>query len=269
VKQCGIYKITCLPTSKVYVGSSVDLNKRNRDHWSYLARNKHTNPYLQSAWNKYGESAFVFEIIELIDRQMLLERETFWIDALRASDNEFGFNMEPNATSPVHSEETRRKISAALQQPHNRAKYAAAMKERMADPEYAAKVAASRGSEQRRAKMSAHMKRRMADPEYRAKIAASQATPEARARFTAANEKRRQDPEVIARTLAATSKKWIVTAPDGTVYHITNLSAFCREHGLTMANMSQVAHGRQSHCKGWRCEHDYGDIGAELMRGAQ
>lgn len=42
-------------------------------------------------------------------------------------------------------------------------------------------------------------------------------------------------------------------APDGTVYRgITELTSFCREHGLQIAKMSEVDAGKRPHHKGWR-----------------
>ena len=31
--NCGIYKITCLPTGKIYIGSAVNLLKRKQNHF--------------------------------------------------------------------------------------------------------------------------------------------------------------------------------------------------------------------------------------------
>lgn len=52
---------------------------------------------------------------------------------------------------------------------------------------------------------------------------------------------------------AAHSKSYTVRAPDGVETKITNLSAFCREHGLTSQAMVQVANGNKRHHKKWEC----------------
>lgn len=44
-----IYKITNLINKKCYVGSAIYYDKRRGTHISKLRRNKHNNPYLQSA----------------------------------------------------------------------------------------------------------------------------------------------------------------------------------------------------------------------------
>src|SRR5215216_6770850 len=76
----GIYQIRCIPTGKIYVGSAVNLRKRQRDHINSLRRGNHENTYLQRAWNKYGEANFDFTILEFVDASDLLYTEQVWID---------------------------------------------------------------------------------------------------------------------------------------------------------------------------------------------
>lgn len=110
----GIYKITCTTTGKIYVGSSVNLQKRKRDHFGYLRKNNHQNSYLQRAFNKYGEDAFIFEVIEFVlIPEMLTAREQFWFGKLKPFGNE-GFNIARTAGAPrlgiKHTPETCAKI---------------------------------------------------------------------------------------------------------------------------------------------------------------
>lgn len=77
----GIYKITCTANGRVYIGSSVDVYARCRNHRWALGANCHCNSHLQNAWNKYGEDAFVFAAVEYVEfSDDLLAREQFWID---------------------------------------------------------------------------------------------------------------------------------------------------------------------------------------------
>ena len=79
-KICGIYQIRNLKDNKIYVGSSVNIQFRFYEHKRFLKLNKHCNNHLQNAWNKYGESSFVFEIIELCDKALLKEHEQSLMD---------------------------------------------------------------------------------------------------------------------------------------------------------------------------------------------
>ncbi len=80
--QPGIYSITHTDSGRRYVGQATDLRKRKWYHFSSLRNNRHFNKYLQNAWNKYGQSAFVFEVLEicLSEPVILAAREQFWID---------------------------------------------------------------------------------------------------------------------------------------------------------------------------------------------
>jgi group I intron endonuclease len=112
--KSGIYQITCLSNSKIYIGSSVSIDNRWNVHRYELRRNKHHSKYLQRTWNKYGEESFVFELIEEVEVELLLEREQHYLDTLRPWDRNIGFNscrMAGNTLGRKASEETKRKMS--------------------------------------------------------------------------------------------------------------------------------------------------------------
>ncbi len=88
-----IYLCKCLTTNKVYVGSASKFSKRRYDHLRGLKAGEHQNAHLQSAFNKYGENFFVFEVIEICDAELRYKREQYWIDHYKASNPEFGFNL--------------------------------------------------------------------------------------------------------------------------------------------------------------------------------
>lgn len=82
--EAGVYLISNNVNGKCYVGSTIHLDQRRREHFSKLANNKHINAHLQNAYNKYGREAFDFEVLETIDiddniKDKLLKREQFWI----------------------------------------------------------------------------------------------------------------------------------------------------------------------------------------------
>lgn len=89
---CGIYKIACTANNKVYIGQSIDIKRRWKEHKRRLNSGTHENLHLQNAWNKYGEYQFKFEILEKCDEIHLNERETFYINLHQSYNNEFGYN---------------------------------------------------------------------------------------------------------------------------------------------------------------------------------
>jgi len=103
----GIYKITNTINSKCYIGSSTRLKYRLGQHKTCLRGNYHVNKHLQSSWNKYGEGAFTFEVIETCDN--VIEREQYWMDSINPE-----YNILKNAESRTgysHTDEAKRKIS--------------------------------------------------------------------------------------------------------------------------------------------------------------
>lgn len=89
-KVCGIYKITDLITGQAYIGQSVDIKERFRQHIkTSLAYGPVTNKLYQ-AMQKSGQNNFSFEILEEVPRAQLNERETYWIDFYKTK--ELGMN---------------------------------------------------------------------------------------------------------------------------------------------------------------------------------
>ncbi len=76
----GVYRIINKKNDKKYFGSSKNIEKRFRDHKNKLKRNNHENIILQRAWNKYGEEFFLFEIVELCDKELLFETEQKYLN---------------------------------------------------------------------------------------------------------------------------------------------------------------------------------------------
>lgn len=94
----GIYRIVCTANKKIYIGSALNLYSRRNEHFSELRRNIHKNPHLQNAWNKYGEEAFSFEVLEQVLPISLTAREQYWFNKLKPFDRK-GFNINREATS--------------------------------------------------------------------------------------------------------------------------------------------------------------------------
>lgn len=89
---CGIYKIQNKINNKVYIGQSVDIEKRWTVHKRLLNQNKHHNNHLQNAWNKYTEKNFIFTIIEECSIDLLNNKEQYWIEVNDSYNN--GYNLD-------------------------------------------------------------------------------------------------------------------------------------------------------------------------------
>lgn len=151
-----IYKIRNVVNNKFYVGSTKNTRERFRQHRKRLRRGDHHCKHLQAAWNKYGEDTFKFEVVQQLNCWEELEAaEDRWLEehvgkphcynsgrSARApwrgtSGAEapfFGKSLSDEAKSKLseatkrqwetadprtgkkHSEETKAKISAKIQQ---------------------------------------------------------------------------------------------------------------------------------------------------------
>ena len=121
--KSGIYLITCLANQRRYIGSAIDITKRQTEHLRMLRGNYHDNTKFHRAWNKYGEDQFIFSIIEFCSERSLIIREQYYLDGwLGAQDpSQFrikAFNLTPTAGSQLgfrHSAETKRLLSQQRQ----------------------------------------------------------------------------------------------------------------------------------------------------------
>lgn len=113
----GIYFLFNIFDKKIYVGSSVDLCLRLKDHFKKLFGGYHYNNHLQSAWRKYGFENFRYRIVQIVENiENLHKVEQSWIDWTQCYKDEIGYNFCPVARStskkPI-SIETRLKMSLA------------------------------------------------------------------------------------------------------------------------------------------------------------
>ena len=93
----GIYKITNLKNNKVYIGQSIDIETRWRQH-KRNAFNPNTHIYeypLYRAIRKYGVENFSFTVIEETDESLLTEEEQYWIDYYDSLNPQKGYNLVP------------------------------------------------------------------------------------------------------------------------------------------------------------------------------
>jgi len=90
--KSGVYKILNEITKKFYIGSSKDIEQRFVDHKRDLRKGGHHNIKLQRSWNKHGENAFSFHIIEECVPEKCLEKEQEYIDDLQPY-TDVGYNI--------------------------------------------------------------------------------------------------------------------------------------------------------------------------------
>lgn len=215
LNQPGIYAITNLDDGRAttYIGSTVSFKRRWCQHKSLLQHNTHPNPYLQAAWNKYGEHSFWFSILEVVgEHDVIIEREQHWLDEYRATGKVY--NLGTIARHPLigysPSEETRRKMS----------------KSRRKRPP---------PSEETRQRMSKALKGKKHGPP----------SEETRRRMSEAKKGKRNDANA-APYPAFHNRVTGEIIPAG-----HNLLQLCQEYRLQRPSMWRVIHGQRNHHQGW------------------
>lgn len=93
-KICGIYKIENKKTHQVYIGQSIDINRRWKNH---RTRSQHRGKdFLQTRLYPamYGNlENFEFSIVEECEKNELDEREIYWIDYYKSTVPMYGYNI--------------------------------------------------------------------------------------------------------------------------------------------------------------------------------
>ena len=113
-----IYKITNQINNKIYIGKTINIEKRWKRH-IYLARTGFKR-HLYDAMRKYGINNFIIEIIEVCKNQDSNTRERYWIEYYKSYDKNIGYNKSFGGEGGdtwalnMHKKETSAKLSEAL-----------------------------------------------------------------------------------------------------------------------------------------------------------
>lgn len=86
-ETCGIYKITNIVLNKSYIGQSIHIEKRWKEHqWGKGSAD------LYADFQKYGIENFTFEILETCSKEELLLREKHWIAFYNTFEDGYNLN---------------------------------------------------------------------------------------------------------------------------------------------------------------------------------
>ena len=106
-----VYIIINLINGKKYIGSTNNFSRRKGEHLWMLTNNKHKNPHLQAAINKYNIENFVFNILEKVENTSeLYIREQFYLDKYKTYDKSIGYNICKNAATP-NTEKNKKQVT--------------------------------------------------------------------------------------------------------------------------------------------------------------
>lgn len=227
-----IYKISFANTDKVYIGQTVDFNRRKRAHLNVLKSGTGAKK-LQDAFDTYGNPQFEILLEGLSSQKELDDCENEAISIYDSCNNGFnthntsraGFTAcygELNGNSKFSNAEIIEFMNYVIANPTIRLKTVA----EIFGMAYVTADEICRGVK--------HKWLSLAYPIEHAKLLSLVGT----------------------RSKAFTAKEMGITyppikAPDGTVYEVTALRQFAREHGLNNSSLCAVLNGKQLQHKGW------------------
>jgi len=113
---CGIYKIHHKDTGKSYVGLSVDIFKRWKEHSNFWEKKERWST-IKKALHKHGLENFTFTILEECLKDDLAAREIHWIKELNTqAPNGYNMTAGGDGTSTYkHTDEAKKKMTKAKQ----------------------------------------------------------------------------------------------------------------------------------------------------------
>lgn len=204
--QTGVYQILNTVNGKRYVGSAACFRKRWAVHRANLRKGSHRNRLLQNSWNKHGETAFAFMVIEYCHRSSCVPTEQKHIDGLRAAESSCGYNLRAVAASNLgfkNKPDAILRMSAAKKKNYEdneeyRRKLSVAGKGRKASDLSRQRMSQSQKGKTRSpesiAKRAETMKGLYIDPEYKARMSkchtGKTATEETRKKISLSNKGR-------------------------------------------------------------------------------
>ena len=83
----GIYKLENVVNGHFYIGQSVNLKRREKEHYRRLKRGDYCNPYLNNAYKKYGKENFVFTPLLYCESFELTRYEQLFVNTFNPNYN--------------------------------------------------------------------------------------------------------------------------------------------------------------------------------------
>lgn len=256
----GVYMILHSASDTRYVGSSArEIRKRWYNHRRNLRKNIHPCQHLQNAWNKYGEDAFVFVVLENTSPECVLDAEQKWCILFKDAGFRL-YNTRIDSRSQAgmhHSEDAKRKISKAhqgrIKSAEERANISRALKGRAAPWATIANakdwppLVAPDG-----AIYHVHNLLQFCE-EHRLNVSAlrhvllGHRTNHKGWRLSLDGQGQPFDGKL--RVIGVTHT---IISPESIQYpDVTNIEAFARDHALDSSSLRKVAKGEYQHHKGW------------------
>jgi len=102
----GIYKITNILNNKVYIGQSINIESRIKDHFEKnYSDEKHIHGILDKEIRAIGKDNFIWEILIECSKEELNDYEKYFIQEYNSTDLNYGYNLKGGSSSTGNNQE--------------------------------------------------------------------------------------------------------------------------------------------------------------------
>ena len=103
IRVAGVYCIKNIFNDKIYIGCSIDINKRIRTHIYLLKKNSHFNKKLQKDFNKFLIHSFCFSVLENVNNHLLLQakKKLTNLEIVKILKNKFNIKLSKTSVTNV------------------------------------------------------------------------------------------------------------------------------------------------------------------------
>ncbi len=222
INEPCIYRILNLVNGHFYIGSSIRGQHRILDHMKQLRGDRHSNSYLQNAYNKYGKHNFSYDILFFCKKEDITRRELFDLEQQYIDGYKPQYNIIKKVSCPNYPSSGEKHAKEYIVKYKDESEFVIKNLKRF-----------SRENGLNNASVSKVVKGEYA--------------------HTKDWQIRRKN-ETKFKHVNVRKKSWLVTDPNGRSHEILGLSTFCIQNNLIPKCMRSVAMGECSHHKGWKCE---------------
>ena len=235
MNKSGIYKLT-FSNGSFYIGRSISIQSRFKDHLNTLKAHKHHNHKVQEAYDSYGSPELF--ILEECSSDVQNAREVYWIAQFNSTVD--GLNTSPGGEDILQGDK------------HPCAKYSnlqvltvvkllGSINPIMSHKEISDITGVGDATVKDIVCERSHLWvkeqypvefKQMLDTKLLRKV----------------NSLNNLDPFANKKTKVYPA----IQSPEGNVFHVVHLTNFAKEHGLQASNLSKVFSGKRLHHKGWK-----------------
>lgn len=218
-KEAGVYAIRNIRNGKMYIGSSKNLNRRRRRHFTQLKLNKHHNSHLQSAYN--NKSYFVFGVLKLCKPGKRLSLEQKYINHYKVYKDQYGYNMYKNVRHVPSGSDSYGAISCKIINPQGEVVQIECAKDHC-----------------EKHNLSKSLFSQVLNGYY----------------YQCKGWRKYNKSEIGKRiTVKEYGKNYKLLSPEGEIVYVDNVTKFCRNHSdLKLRSIYSLLSGDQNKHKGWR-----------------